>query len=316
MGDLTNFVTKNTAQTISGLKTFSADITLSGTTSIKNTTNGVSYTMLYRDASGIHVGTSTQALLLAGSNARPKFNNNDIAMLSDIPTVGNGTITIIQGGITKGQFTTNQSGDTTVALDAGGGGIGNIDNLTITTNTDSEIQAVAVIDQNTGIAKTWTGTMAEYDAIVTKDPETEYIITDDIGGPATVIAELAEGLNGKADVSALNTKTAHVVTEFQEPTAANNYTWYRKYADGWVEQGGIATGTNGTITLSVEMAGSNYQIMANVKNTSITGSNAVFSLLTNDLTTTSFGFKKTYNYGSASGVAGEDYFWQVSGMAA
>lgn len=86
MGDLTNFVTKNTAQTISGLKTFSADITLSGTTSIKNTTNGISYTMLYRDASGIHVGTSTQALLLAGSNARPKFNNNDIAMLSDIPT--------------------------------------------------------------------------------------------------------------------------------------------------------------------------------------------------------------------------------------
>ena len=86
MGDLTNFVTKNTSQTISGLKTFSADITLSGTTSIKNTTNGVSYTMLYRDASGIHVGTSTQALLLAGSNARPKFNNNDIAMLSDIPT--------------------------------------------------------------------------------------------------------------------------------------------------------------------------------------------------------------------------------------
>lgn len=167
MGDLTGFVTRTTAQTISGLKTFSADIVLSGMTSIKNTTSGVSYTMLYRDTSGIHVGTSTQALLLAGSNARPKFNNNDIAMRSDIPTavsqltndtgfitssalapyalsadlatvatsgsyndlsnkptiptVGNGTITITQGGISKGTFTTNQSGDTTIALDAGGG---------------------------------------------------------------------------------------------------------------------------------------------------------------------------------------------------
>ena len=66
----------------------------------------------------------------------------------------------------------------------GGGGIGNIDDITITENANQEIQAVAVIDQNTGIAKTWTGTTAEYEAIVTKDPETEYIITDDVGGSA------------------------------------------------------------------------------------------------------------------------------------
>lgn len=38
------------------------------------------------------------------------------------PTIGNGTITITQGGVTKGTFTTNQSGDSTIALDAGGGG--------------------------------------------------------------------------------------------------------------------------------------------------------------------------------------------------
>lgn len=106
------------------------------------------------------------------------------------------------------------------------------------------------------------------------------------------------------------------VVDFQKPTAENNYTWYRLYASGFVEQGGVATGTNGTITLPITMAGSDYQIIANVKNASITGSNAAFSFLTNDLTTTSFGFKKTYDYGSASGVAGEDYFWQVSGMAA
>ena len=87
MGDLTNFVTKNTAQTISGLKTFTGDIVLSGTTSIKNTTNGTTYSLLWRDASGVHVGAGTQALTFAGTNTRPTYNSNNMALFSDIPTV-------------------------------------------------------------------------------------------------------------------------------------------------------------------------------------------------------------------------------------
>ena len=39
-----------------------------------------------------------------------------------IPTVGNATITITQGGVIKGSFTTNQSSNGTISLDAGGGG--------------------------------------------------------------------------------------------------------------------------------------------------------------------------------------------------
>lgn len=39
-----------------------------------------------------------------------------------IPTVNNPTITITQGGVTKGSFTLNQSTGDTIALDAGGGG--------------------------------------------------------------------------------------------------------------------------------------------------------------------------------------------------
>lgn len=41
---------------------------------------------------------------------------NDLRNKPTIPTVGNGTITITQGGTTKGTFTTNQSGNTTIAL--------------------------------------------------------------------------------------------------------------------------------------------------------------------------------------------------------
>ena len=80
----TNLVSTNTAQTISGMKTFSGDITLSGTTSIKNNTGGTNYTMLYRDASTIHVGASTSALKLEGSGTRPAYNNDSLALLSDI----------------------------------------------------------------------------------------------------------------------------------------------------------------------------------------------------------------------------------------
>ena len=55
------------------------------------------------------------------------------------------------------------------------------DNKSITKNTGNEIQTVGVIDQNnpTKAIKKWTGTKAEYDAIVTKDPDTEYTTTDE-----------------------------------------------------------------------------------------------------------------------------------------
>ena len=478
MGDLTGFVTRTTAQTISGLKTFTADIALSGTTSIKNTTSGVSYTMLYRDTSGIHVGTSTQALLLAGSGTCPTFNGNNVAMSADIPTVNNPTITITQGGVTKGSFTLNQASGDTIALDAGGSsytagngisidanneisvadpvlvnqttstssGIGKplyilnvgkgvgvnlqdsescivgstnyhpgnygtsfgiksgaqsgtatrgvmigysqtvtatgaiqiggysannpdantfkvantngnfeimsadgtipearladttsaaqgqvltldsnlnavwaaggggsvaIDNTTITENASNEIQAVAVIDQNTGIAKTWTGTQAEYDAIVTKDPETEYIITDDIGGSATVIAELAEAVNDKVD-------KGHQVVEFQAPTALNGYTWYRKYADGWVEQGGInnTLGSNTiSITYPIVMANANFKPI--IEGESDYGAQ-IFAYVQQLISHTTTGFETRGKAVGASNAVWENtsFVWFIAGMAA
>ena len=58
------------------------------------------------------------------------------------------------------------------------------------------------------------------------------------------------------------------VVEYQAPTSSNNYTWYRKYKSGWVEQGGIITinrqnaDTNRTTTvnLPVAMADTNYYV--------------------------------------------------------
>lgn len=64
----------------------------------------------------------------------------------------------------------------------GGGGSVDIDNLSITENASNQLQTVGVINQNnTSTAiKTWTGTKAQYDAIVSKDSNTLYNVTDDV----------------------------------------------------------------------------------------------------------------------------------------
>ena len=54
------------------------------------------------------------------------------------------------------------------------------------------------------------------------------------------------------------------VVESQLPTADNNYTWYRKYKSGWVEQGGYhaSSGTCGiyTVSLPIEMSNAYYTV--------------------------------------------------------
>lgn len=57
-----------------------------------------------------------------------------------------------------------------------------VDDISINRNTDGELQTIGVINQNstTTAIKTWTGTLAQYNAIATKDSNTLYNITDDM----------------------------------------------------------------------------------------------------------------------------------------
>ena len=63
------------------------------------------------------------------------------------------------------------------------GGAIDIDNNTISLNSNEEIQTIGVIDSNnnTTALKLWTGTRNQYNAIQNKDPNTLYNITDDTG---------------------------------------------------------------------------------------------------------------------------------------
>ena len=59
---------------------------------------------------------------MCGGGSFEQIDYAQIGNTPTIPTVNNSTITITQGGVTKGSFTLNQASGDTIALDAGGGG--------------------------------------------------------------------------------------------------------------------------------------------------------------------------------------------------
>lgn len=62
--------------------------------------------------------------------------------------------------------------------------------------------------------------------------------------------------------------SSHIVIASQKPTADNNYTWFFKYSDGWVEQGGTYSPTStinsDTVNLPVTMADTHYNIQVTI----------------------------------------------------
>lgn len=78
----------------------------------------------------------------------------DLTNTPTIPAVGDGTITITQGGVTKGTFTTNQSGNTTIDVDAGGSSLpsqtGQSGKFLTTDGTDASWANVDALPTQTG----------------------------------------------------------------------------------------------------------------------------------------------------------------------
>ena len=106
-------------------------------------------------------------------------------------------------------------------------------------------------------------------------------------------------------VSNLN---AHRVIDFQEPTSTNNYTWYRKYADGWVEQGSFVTLPSEKyvdVVFPITMANTSYTPM-------VTGSWSDTATGQNEgvQSTTTTGMRVTGSYATVT------VWWRVEGMAA
>lgn len=132
------------------------------------------------------------------------------------------------------------------------------------------------------------------------------------------IGAITEALNDKTDRDLRNVDTtakADAVIDYQEPTAENDYTWYRKYKSGWVEQGGVSVYTSDadyTVNMPVEMTDTNYTILTTIAPLSspYTSQVGVNRLSAFNLTTTSFKLR-----GDTSATM-QRHCWQVSGMAA
>ena len=112
---------------------------------------------------------------------------------------------------------------------------------------------------------------------------------------------------------------ADYVVASQLPTAENNYTWYRKYKSGWVEQGGIydlgtdvTTSNEYSISLPVEMSDTYYTaIVVPGGNTSGGNFGSYIVVVDAHLQTTSLAayvFKTETSYRFIN--------WHVSGVAA
>lgn len=130
------------------------------------------------------------------------------------------------------------------------------------------------------------------------------------------VGKLSEILNNKEDRNLRNTDTgsgADAVISYQIPTAENGYTWYRKYASGWVEQGGNIPRYNSdqkiTVSLPVTMADTNYFISRDSINLSTSGTTDPYWHGAYSLAVDSF---DCY----VSNTGGTYYRWEVKGVAA
>lgn len=86
---------------------------------------------------GYAVASSLATVATSGSYA-------DLIDTPTIPTVNNATLTITQGGVSKGTFTANASSDVTIDLDAGGGGsssLAGLSDVSLTSLSSNQVLA-------------------------------------------------------------------------------------------------------------------------------------------------------------------------------
>ena len=129
------------------------------------------------------------------------------------------------------------------------------------------------------------------------------------------IGAISEALNNKVDLPTNDSQDGiDFVVDWQNPTADNSHTWYRRYKSGWVEQGGVASiimnssGATNNITLPIEMADANYAVSALLAGAF--GNRQLASRLSLNRTT----YVCILAYCASTET--QSCYWQVSGMSA
>ena len=176
------------------------------------------------------------------------------------------------------------------------------------------------------------GFSTQYAEIVDKE-STNFLLTQ-IAAVSQEINNISQQITALGDISVvhqsittnaenitiLDTRTTCLldyVIETQLPTAENNYTWYRKYRSGWVEQGGYCSGSGSwgstQVILPVPMANAYYTL-------TVSGDTPASSDYTNNTAATVRGCTRSSTTGRTSTSfyvqSNNIVSWQVSGIAA
>lgn len=108
------------------------------------------------------------------------------------------------------------------------------------------------------------------------------------------------------------------VVESQLPTAENNYTWYRKYKSGWVEQGGYIRngGNNIAVNLAISMTDDKYTIsITGLTSSNTAGTTASVTTYNQPVSTTEF-IVNNYIENGSNRADGIGFWWKVCGIGA
>lgn len=96
-------------------------------------------------------------------------------------------------------------------------------------------------------------------------------------------------------------------------TYSKDKNWYRKYSNGWVEQGGYVSGArDATVELLVPMKDTNYTVLTTKSTDSYDGGSPVIN--TYNKTTTSFDIC-AWGQGGSGFKSSATGFWTVFGFA-
>ena len=289
VGALPNTTTIGAADTIitqngSVVGTINANATVGGTIAITDT--------IYSAGNGIDITSGTIS------------TSTTIASKTDI---GDGTITFTQGGVVKGTITVNQTSDTTIALDAGGGStsirnIGEIVESTVPL-TDAGLHLLdgALISGSGSYSDFVTyiaGLVSTYPDLFETEANWQTSVTD-YGVCGKFVYD---SVNNTVRLPKVSANERYLIKSY-----SNDTDWYRIYSDGWCEQGGANTNdTNVLVTLLIPYLDTNYSVLG--VPSSNNSKNSYYSVGVGSRTTTQF------NISFSNGTTGNSKnYWVTRG---
>lgn len=170
------------------------------------------YLIPYTEKADLSLGNLNSAgkayVAIKGYNSSVAYSLNEVVM-----TVVSDSVLLYRSLVDNN---TASLSDTTKWEKVELGGGSDIDNSTITLNSNDEIQTVGVIDNRSGSAlKLWTGTRSQYNAIQSKDANTLYNITDDTGDLGTFANTDLSNLSNAGEAHFANPELSNLSTSGQ-----------------------------------------------------------------------------------------------------